>query len=92
MSTTVNTSELGAIDPDMKKKLEETIRAALRQKQEIDDIRGAIKDLVKNVAEELNLKPKMLNKAISLAYKNSLADAKAEMDTVEDILDVTGYA
>jgi hypothetical protein len=83
-------SELGAIGPTEKKKLDDTISAGLRQLEEIRDIRESLKDLTKNVAEELNLKPKTIMEAIRVAHKASLADKKLEHDTVVEILEITG--
>lgn len=85
-------SELGALNPDDKKKLDETIRTGLSQLQQIEDIRESLGDLTKKVAEELGIKPKALNMAIRYAFKSQLADKKDELSTVEDILDVTGFA
>jgi len=83
---------LGALSPDDKKKLESFVEVAKRQLQEIDDIRGSLKDATKHVADELGVKPKNLTKAVKSAYKNDFASAKDEMAEVEDILNVTGYA
>ena len=45
--------------------------------QETDDLRAGLRDTVKHIAEELDIKPTVLNKAIKIAYKNSLT--KSEM-------------
>ena len=87
-----STSTLGALSPDDKKKLDETIRAGLKILQEKADISDGLKDLVKNVAGELGIEAKALNVAITTAFRSTLAKKREEMDTVEDILAVTGYA
>lgn len=84
-------SDLGSIGPEDKKRLDETVRVGLQQLQEIDDIRESLKDLVKTVSEEMNIKPKNLMSAIRMAHKATLADKKDELDTVEEILHVTGH-
>ncbi len=83
---------LGALSPDDKHKLEDFVRKAKNQLQEIDDIRGSLKDATKHLADELGVKPKNLTKAIRSAYKNDFATAKEEMAEIEDILNVTGHA
>lgn len=83
-------SELSSVGPAEKKKLDDTITAVLRQLDEIQDIRASIKDLVANVAEELNIKPKTLREAATVAHKAKLAEKKEQHDTVCEILELTG--
>ena len=85
-------SALEALSSDDKQKLNSLIEAGKRQLQEMDDIRGSLRDTVKGLAEELGIKPKFLTMAIRIAYKNDLASKKEDMDTVEDILHATGNA
>ena len=42
---------------------------------------------VKHIAEELDIKPTVLNKAIKIAYKNSLSEERDAFDDMEMILD-----
>jgi uncharacterized iron-regulated protein len=83
-------SELSSVGPAEKKKLDDTITAVLRQLDEIQDIRESIKDLIKNVSEELNIKPKSLRSAALVAHKAKLAEKKEEHDTMCEILELTG--
>jgi hypothetical protein len=84
-------SALESLNPDDTKKLEDFVKAAINQFQEIDDIRGSLKDLAKAVADELAIKPKELMIAARTAFKNDLEDKKNSMDTVVDILNITGH-
>ena len=85
-------SELPALGPDQKARLQAFIENGLRIKQEVKDLSDSLKDLSKTVAEELGLKkPGPLMKALNTAFKNSAADDREVADTVEDILNVTGY-
>lgn len=83
---------LSGLSPDDKKRLDDTMDAGLRIKQEVADLNGGLKDTVKAVAEELNVKPALIMKAISVAFKGKQAEEKEANDTVQDILDVTGHA
>lgn len=58
--------------------------------QEVDDLKAGLGDTVKHIAEEMDIKPANLNKAIRLAHKAGFTEAKADLDEVEDILDITG--
>lgn len=87
----MSASVLGSLSPDDQKKLSSFLEAAKRQLQEMDDIKGSLRDLAKGLAEEFNVKPKHLMTAARVAYKDDLADKKEDMSTVEDILNVTGH-
>ena len=75
-----------------KKKIKQFIDEALATFQEIDDRKGALKDLGKVIAEELGVKPGILMKAARTAFKQSLEDEKESYETVEDLLVAVGRA
>lgn len=58
--------------------------------QEIEDLKGGLKDTVKSVAEELDIKPALLNKAIAVAHKRSWQRTSEDFDELETILVTTG--
>lgn len=80
------------LTPDDTKKLKRVIDEGLKITQEIDDLKGGFKDVVKAVAEELQLKPAAINKAIKAAYKATLEADKDAMNEVEEILAAVGRA
>jgi hypothetical protein len=84
-------SGLGSIAPEDRKKFEGFMTAGLRVMQEIDDLKGGLKDTTKALAEEYGILPRKLTTALRTAYKNTLADKKEEMDVVEEILNLTGH-
>lgn len=84
-------SGLGSITPEDRKKFETFMIASLRVMQEIDDLKGGLKDSTKDQAEEFGISPRKLSIALRTAFKNSLADKKEEMDVVEEILHITGH-
>lgn len=85
-------SALGSLSPDDKQKLDQFMEAAKRQLQEVDDIKGSLRDTAKGLAEELGVETRQLMGAARAAYKGDLADKKEDMLTMEDILNVTGNA
>jgi hypothetical protein len=49
-----------------------------------------LKDTVKALSEELEIKPSMLNKAISVAFKAGLTEEQAKLEELETILATVG--
>lgn len=57
---------------------------------EIDDLKAGLSETVKAIAEEIDVKPAQLNKAIRIAHKASLGEEREKLDEIEDILDAAG--
>jgi Mn-dependent DtxR family transcriptional regulator len=57
--------------------------------REIEDLQEGLKETVKAVAEELNVKPSIINKAIKIAHKDNWKVHEEEWDEIETILGVT---
>lgn len=72
------------------KKLKQVMTEGVQVKSEVDALNEGLKDAVAAIAEELNIKPAILNKAIRIAYKADYADKEAEFDELGDILIATG--
>lgn len=81
---------LDTLSDSEKTKLKNLVDQGLKVLQEISDLQEGLKDTVKNVAEELDIKPAILNKALKAAFKASIDDDKEQVDTIEEILVVTG--
>ena len=73
-----------------KAKLERLVQEGVTVLQEIEDLQGGLKDTIKAVAEELEIKPAILKKAIRIAYKSKLTDTNADHDELNDILETVG--
>lgn len=81
---------LETLSNEEKTKVKNLIDQGMKVLQEVDDLKGGLKDTVKAVAEELDIKPAILNKAITAAFKANIDAAKEEVDDVEEILVVAG--
>ena len=57
---------------------------------EIETLQGGLTDTIKAVAEELEIKPAVLKKAINIAHKASFGQAKQDHDLLETILETVG--
>ena len=75
--------------PEEKAKLERLINEGSTVMQEMDDLRDGLKETVKAVAEELQIKPSIINKAIKIAHKDNWKDHQEEWEEIEGILDIT---
>lgn len=57
---------------------------------EIESLKEGLRDTVKAIAEEMDLKPAVLNKAIRVAHKASFQDEYDKFDELETILETVG--
>ena len=71
-------------------KLKHLISEGIQVSQELTDLREGLRDTVNAVAEELDVKPSVLNKAIRVAFKADLQKTKDDMEDLEDILTQVG--
>lgn len=78
-----------AYGPEEKAKLEKLIAEGSTVLREIEDLQGSLKDTVKAVAEELDVKPSVINKAIKIAYKGDWSNYNEDWEEVEAILEIT---
>ena len=75
---------------DEKAKLERLVNEGATVLREIEDLSTGLKETVKAIAEELEIKPSLLNKAIRIAQKGDWNLKQDEMDDLEAILTATG--
>ena len=73
-----------------KQKLIQIISQGSQVLGEVDDLRSGLRDTVKAVAEELELKPALINKAISITHKGNYQNLSDDMDTLDSILTAAG--
>ena len=75
---------------EQKLKLTQIINEGMQVLHEIETLNGGLTDTVKAVAEELEIKPAVLKKAIKLAHKAEFGKAKQDHKTLETILETVG--
>ena len=74
-----------------KAKLERLVQEGVTVLQEIEDLQGGLKDTVKAVAEELDIKPALINKAIKIAQKRDWENHADAYDDLETLITTLGY-
>lgn len=72
-----------------KNKLKELVKEAVSVITEIETLNGGLNDTISSVAEELQIKPSALKKAIKFIYKGDYDRARDDLDTIESILHAT---
>ena len=72
------------------KKLKQIITEGVQVLTEQEALKDGLKDVVTAIAEELNIKPATLNKAIRIAHKADFTQKEEEFSELGDILIATG--
>lgn len=82
--------EIVVFSGDQKLKLTQLINEGMQVLHEIDTLNSGLSDTVKAVAEELNIKPSVLKKAIKVAHKAEFGKTQKEQELLENILTTVG--
>lgn len=72
-----------------KAKLERLINEGSTVLREVEDLQEGLKETVKAVAEELNIKTSVINRAIKIAHKGDWSAHNEDWAEIEAILDIT---
>jgi len=67
-------------------KLNQIINEGMQVTMEIETLTGGLNDTIKAVAEELEIKPSILKKAIKLAHKSEFGREQQDHELLEQIL------
>ena len=75
---------------EAKIKLTQLINEGLSVTQEIETLQGGLTDTIKAIAEELEIKPGVLKKAIKVAHKARLGETNKENEELNLVLATVG--
>ena len=75
---------------EQKAKLTQIINEGMQVMHEIETLNGGLSDTIKAVAEELEIKPNILNKAIRIAHKAEFGKEQQDHELLENILTTVG--
>jgi predicted regulator of amino acid metabolism with ACT domain len=73
-------------------KIKQIISEGVTVMQEIADLTEGLNETIKAVAEELEVKPSVIRKAIRIAQKDQWDQVWREFDDLETIVDISGHA
>lgn len=71
-------------------RLKQIINEGLKINQEITDLKEGLSETVKAVAEELEIKPAQINRAIKIASKGNYHEEEEKLNEICDILVAAG--
>ena len=83
-------SDVKTFNGDQKIKLTQLVNEGMAVMHEIDTLNGGLTDTIKAIAEELEVKPSVLKKAIRVAHKASLTQSNQEHEQLNTILETVG--
>jgi len=75
---------------EQRSKLTQLVNEGIAVLTEIEDLNAGLSDTVKAIAEELQIKPAILKKAIKIAQKSKLGETNQDHETLTDILETVG--
>ncbi len=79
-----------SFNAEQTKKLNQVINEGMTVMHEIETLTGGLNDTVKAIAEELEIKPSVLKKAIRLAHKSEFGREQQDHELLEQILTTVG--
>jgi DNA-binding transcriptional regulator YhcF (GntR family) len=71
-------------------KLKQIINEGIQVTAEVETLKGGLTDTVRAIAEELDMKPATINKAIRIAYKQEFAKVAEGFNELEEVLAAVG--
>ena len=73
-------------------KIKQIISEGITVMTEIQDLTEGLNETIKAVAEELEVKPSVIKKAIRIAQKDQWDSVWKEFDDLETIVDISGHS
>ena len=71
-------------------KLKQLVNEGISVLQEVDTLNEGLNDTIKAIAEELEIKPSILKKAIKVAHKQRLNETNEENEELNTSLETVG--
>jgi transposase-like protein len=75
---------------EQKAKLIQLINEGMQVMHEVETLNGGLTDTVKAIAEELEIKPAVMKRAIKIAHKAEFGKAQQDHELLETILTTVG--
>ena len=76
-------------NPEEKAKLKQLISESSTVMTEVETLTEGLNDTIKHIAEEMELKPSLLKRAIKMAQKRDFDRVREDLDIIESILNST---
>jgi hypothetical protein len=76
---------------DEKAKIKKLFAEGIQVMSEVNALNEGLSETIKAIAEELDMKPGVLKKALRIAYKNEFEKEQTAFTEVEEVLEVAGH-
>lgn len=76
---------------DEKAKIKKLFAEGIQVMSEVNALTEGLNDTIKSIAEEIDIKPSVLKKAMKIAFKNEFAKEQEAFTEVEEVLEVAGH-
>jgi hypothetical protein len=73
-------------------KIKQIVAEGMTVMQEIQDLTEGLNETIKAVAEELEVKPSVIKRAIKISMKDQWDSVWREFDDLETIVDISGHS
>jgi hypothetical protein len=77
--------------PEEIAKIKKLFSEGIQVMSEVAALNEGLNDTIKGIAEELDMKPTTLKKALKIAYKNEFEKEQNNFTEVEEVLEVAGH-
>lgn len=84
-----NTMTTRNFSAEERTKLKQLMSESISVMTEVEVLTGGLNDTIAAIAEEMNIKPSILKKAIKMAQKRDFDKAREDLDIIESILNST---
>jgi hypothetical protein len=78
------------LSPENVARLKQVIKDGVQVLQECEDLKQGLGETVKAIAEELEVKPAILNKLIKICQKGDMNDKREDVETLEELYKAAG--
>lgn len=76
--------------PESVARLKQLVKDGVDVLQECEDLKGGLADTVKSVADEMEVKPALINKLIKDVQKNKMNDRREDHEVLEELYKAAG--
>lgn len=81
---------MAKLSPENVTRLKQLVKDGVQVLQECEDLKQGLNETVKSIAEELEVKPAVLNKLIKACQKGKMNDHRDDFETLEELYKAAG--
>lgn len=81
---------MAKMSPENIARLKQLVKDGVQVLQECEDLKSGLSDTVKSMAEEMEVKPAIINRLIKDIQKNKINDRREDHETLEELYKAAG--